>query len=335
MGSIEQDDFRIETCLSNVWILVGDKPSQVTFQAFLQALLKNNLYALLRVQTRATSHQKLGVLRPVYDELGYYGMLQYIPYQQDVRNYPFPTLPIKENKTNTWKSALPGKMTLQAIEQIVKSSSQASFDPRQYHLLSWHHTYHTSLLKYLGLTPDLQAPQRLKQELAPTEELINAVNKYKDNIPEHERPAKIIKKSASKGAKLGIEGDLDEILKLSELDFTKPTVDINQETFMSDFQMGIDDPDLVTEAVEEMTVFIEQQIEAGDDDKATEAIQILRATCPGENESATFNNWLISLKTKNIEAFEYMKYKEIKPISEKEAKDSKLTEAWCNKFYTC
>eukprot|EP00834_Sanchytrium_tribonematis_P006205 NODE_435_length_7481_cov_1.616364.p1 type:complete len:612 gc:universal NODE_435_length_7481_cov_1.616364:3492-1657(-) len=335
LGSIPLEKFDIECCLSHVWIVKGDKKGQICFQAFIQSLLNKSMCAVLRVQTRVNTHQRLGVLRPVYDEGSYYGLLQYIPYQQDVRKFPFPGLPNENNSKheNVWKSAKPSRNTQDAFDKIIKGSLENDVDVSKYHLLSYHYIYYVSLLKYLGRKVDFELPPHLKAEMQPSKTFIQLVENYKDKIPDDDMTEKIYKKKMKMSVKTGIDADLDELLELASLNSVIPDVEITKESFENDFVQALEDEDRVTETIHAMTKFIEKEISEGNEDIADSAITLVRSVCPSENESATFNSWLSELRTKNAEAFEYVKYKKIRPISDQEAKDSDLTQNYCDSFY--
>eukprot|EP00835_Amoeboradix_gromovi_P003378 NODE_221_length_13987_cov_0.244888.p1 type:complete len:623 gc:universal NODE_221_length_13987_cov_0.244888:967-2835(+) len=335
IGSIDKSEFRIETCISNVYCVKAQAPSEIPFQAFLMSLVKSNKYALLRVQTRVNVHEKLAVLRPVIENNSYFGYLQYLPYQQDVRKYSFPNLPVNTSKDSldVWKEAKPSLNTVAAIQKIIVDGSEDSFDPSELHLVSYHHIYHTSLLKCIGITQNGLCSE-LEMELKPSAKLVNSVIKHKDLIPQQDASIKVIKKVNYNKVQLGTHRDMNKLLELALQDSSNSNmVEIGEASYVEDFQKALNDGDLVTAAVEEMMRFIESEISKGNDETATNAILVLRSSCPNENESNTFNEWLTGLRSRNTEAFEYMKYKQIMLISELEAKDSKLSVEHCNKFY--
>ena len=337
LGSINESEFRTETCLSPAKFVFAEPKSQVPYQAFLQSLIKNKKYAIVREQLRANSHQRVSVLIPCYDE-GYYGLLQQLPYHQDVRNYPFPTLPVANNKSNpdAWKSAKPSKRTLDAIHKIINESASDELDPNQLHLINWHYMFQISLQRVMGKNPDFKLPEYLSKELEPSPELVAIVNKYINDIPEDDTPVKIVKKTAAKDIKEGEDiADLGDFLKLVNIGPVEDKVVISEDNYIQEFQDALDNEDTITKGVEAMILFIEEEMKIEDKDEiVSDAIARLREVCPSENESGTFNQWLIGLKQQGGDAYEYMKYQQILPISNVEARDSKLTEEYCNKFYS-
>lgn len=311
-----------------------DQSQEIAFAALVQALYQRDDVILIRYSYRDNSTVKLAVLAPCIKPEIICLWLNYLPTNEDIRNYPFPDLAASTQDQNTITENFINSLSLdKTAESDEKLKPSSLFSPTLqyfYQCITFRSENSDAPLPPLDpkienyLRPDKEMFDEAKQQC---NEFVNAFNIREVEVVQKEKTFYV---DLIKG-KPGDDQDLDETVnKISDLN---P---------IGDFYKMINDRkvDRVVLALQQMQDHIlkllDRDFRGNMNAKAIECLKALRAGCLQQHETESFNNFL-AVKIKNLqnihlEFWNLIVHENIGLITSSESPDSRVNDNEAKNF---
>ncbi|XP_064596853.1 X-ray repair cross-complementing protein 5-like [Liolophura sinensis] len=288
----------------------GDDAAGVALSSLINALYETNMVAIVRRVYMANSAPKLGFLSPKIK--GSYECLMYteLPFMEDIRQFTFGSLPVKETENQTNKKYSPSAEQLRAIDDLITSMDLTAEDEdgeknellKPNLLFNPHFQRLYQCLQHRVLNPDDPLPELsplVANYLKPPQEVIT---KCQDNVEKVKTLFKLEvntkKKEEQTGENMFKQNDevepgpvskrakLDDSLEGGIADLTKAKVtEVGSVTPVEDFRTLIasKDEDLFEKACDQMSKRAEEIVldsfGAHFYGKAMDCLKALRQEC--------------------------------------------------------
>lgn len=346
----------------------GDAAASVALSALINALYETNMVAIVRRVYDARSSPRVGCLVPhikvLYECLYWFEL----PYSEDIRQFTFGSLPVKEKEENpTNKKFKPTDDQLSAVDSLIDSMElsgavrdeeggealkpKLTFNPHYQRLFQ--------CLQHRALNPDEQLPELsplIANYLKPPQEVVTACGESMDKLKKKFKLEVVKKKEEKTGENLFKENEegggepvakkakVDDSLDGGMKDIAKAKVtEVGSASPIEDFLeiIGRKDEDKFEEACGQMRKRIEQIVmdSFGDQfyEKALDCLKCLREQCIKKSGVNFFNTFLKEFKELLIskarrDFFDQLCAGGQSLISKLESEESKVSEAEAKEF---